>query len=164
MQSYSDFMSAYTSEMTQNTERVSTDVPTDMEEWKHIVRTTPVIVLYLWSNSCRPCHLVRDKFERLAQEIQDDNIRFYKDNIDMPTSFHRNQVEVVPTFYILCDGHELKNPEHPSIFHGWDQSMRASIQFHLSQSKNLLQRQQQNENPRFVCKNNVCYIQEDEEF
>lgn len=162
---YSTFNGAYAEENLQKAERASYDIPTDIGEWREIVANTPVIVIYMWSDACRPCHLIRDKFERLAKQFQSDAVLFFKDNIDLPTSFHRNQVDVVPTFFILCDGRELGHPTHKSVFNGWSEDIRASLQFHIAQSVRLQQQlEQQNqptEGPQLYCHNNVCYIKKD---
>lgn len=155
---YTTFTSAYTPENLESVQRVSTDVPTDIQEWKQIVSSTPVIVIYLWSESCRPCHLVRDKYEKLASQLQSEDIRFYKDCIDLETSFHRQQVDVVPTFFILCDGHELRHPVHRSVYNGWVDGMPDSIMYHLSQSQLHDKKRRVESGPTIVCRNNVCYI------
>jgi len=166
---YSTFTESYAAEDLNKVERVSYDIPTDIDQWKQIVSNTPVIVIYLWSETCRPCLLVRDKFERLAKDLQSENILFFKDNIDLPTSFHKRQVEVVPTFFILSDGHELRHPIYKSIHNGWNgQLMRDTITFHASESRLLQEKthqaelQEKNSAPKFYCRNNVCYIQRDE--
>jgi len=160
-------MAAYKPEELNKEPRVSKDVPQDFTEWRQVVDTAPVIVLYLWSDHCRPCHLIRDKYENMARRLQSEGVVFYKDNIDLPTSFHREQVEVVPTFFVLCDGKEMNHPVYKARFQGWNESMAESIGFHLSQSQRHQQIQarkaQSKEPPRFVCKNNVCYIRKDDE-
>ena len=161
MKSYSSFMTAYRPEDLEKVERVSTDVPEDFQEWKYIVDTIPVIVLYMWSDSCRPCHLVRDKFEALASVMQNENILFFKDNIDKPTSFHKEQVDVVPTFFLICDGHEMEHPVHKSRYTGWNASMKDAILFFESISKRAQERARQQQQPAIICKNNVCYIKKD---
>lgn len=153
---YQTFNGAYAEENLQKMERASFDIPTDMTQWKEIVNKTPVIVIYMWSDTCRPCHLIRDKFEQLAHQFKDDdNILFFKDNIDIPTSFHKNQVDVVPTFFLLCDGRELKHPTYKSIYNGWSEQIQESIQYHISQSTKMQEKKQQ---PQLYCHNNVCYI------
>lgn len=155
---YSDFMSAYNEETLEKEIRTSKDIPTDFEEWKTIISNTPVVVIYMWSEHCRPCALIRDKFERLVASLQNEHILFVKDNIDLPTSFHKNHVEVVPTFYILCDGKELRNANYPSVFNGWMQEqMEQSIKYHLSQSV-LYQQRSQTPQQKLYCRNNVCYL------
>lgn len=159
---YSSFTGAYADENLQKIERISYDIPTDVEQWKQVVSQTPVIVIYMWSNTCRPCHLIRDKFEQLAHMFQNDNVLFFKDNIDLPTSFHKNQIDVVPTFFLLCDGRELKHPVYKSIYNGWSDQMKDSIQYHISQSiKMEKQQQEQRKQPQLYCHNNVCYIKKD---
>lgn len=160
---YSTFNGAYAEENLEKIERVSYDIPTNMEDWKEIVSETPVIIVYMWSNSCRPCHLIRDKFEQLAHQFQNEHVLFFKDNIDLPTSFHRNQVDVVPTFFLLCDGRELKHPTHKSVFNGWSDLMMESLKFHISQSVKLQERLNKpqhtpTQGPELYCHNNVCYI------
>ena len=158
---YSTFNGAYAEENLEKIERVSYDIPTDLEDWKEIVAQTPVIIVYMWSNSCRPCHLIRDKFEQMAHQFQNDNVLFFKDNIDLPTSFHRKQVDVVPTFFILCDGRELNNETHKSVYNGWSDQMMDSLKFHISQSVKMQERLQTpmtRKEPELYCHNNVCYI------
>jgi len=167
MTSYGNFMVAYKPEELNKEPRVSKDVPVNFYEWKEIVDSQPVIVLYLWSNNCRPCLLIRDKFESMAKSLQNEDVVFYKDNIDLPTSFHKEQVEVVPTFFILCDGKEMNHPVHKARFQGWNAGMADAIEFHRTQSKRLQEKQmrraQSAEPPRLVCKNNVCYIRREPE-
>lgn len=159
MQKYSDFMSAYEADQTGKEVRMSKDIPTDFTQWKEIITNTPVVVIYMWSEHCHPCTLISDKFERLVASMQNEHILFVKDNIDLPTSFHRNHIEVVPTFYILCDGKELRNPHYPSVFNGWmKDDMERSINYHLNQSTIYQQRQQQQQQRKLYCRNNVCYI------
>lgn len=152
---YSSFNGAYAEENLQRVERISYDIPTDIEQWREIVSKTPVIVIYMWSDSCRPCHLIRDKFETLAHQFQNENILFFKDNIDLPTSFHKNQVEVVPTFFLLCDGRELRHPTYKSVYTGWSQEMIESLRYHIQQSQKI---ETQTTEPELYCHNNVCYI------
>jgi len=162
MNSYSDFLKAYKPEELNKQQRVSQDVPVDLGEWKQILATTPVIVLYLWSNGCRPCHLVADKYELLAAELQDENILFFKDNIDLPTSFHKKSVEVVPTFFVVADGMEKDHPIHKSRYNGWSASIKESILFHAGQSERWQEKKKRAEEsakpPEIVCRNDVCYI------
>lgn len=155
---YQTFNGAYAEENLKKIERVSFDIPTDMRQWKEIVSKTPVVVVYMWSDTCRPCHLIRDKFEQLAHQFQDEgNVLFFKDNIDLPTSFHRDQVDVVPTFFLLCDGRELKHPTYKSIYNGWSEQIQESVQYHISQSTKMHARKEE-EGPQLYCHNNVCYI------
>lgn len=158
---YSTFTGAYTEENYQKVERKSYDIPTDREQWKQIVSQTPVIVIYMWSDTCRPCHLIRDKFESLAHMFQNENVLFFKDNIDLPTCFHKNQIDVVPTFFLLCDGRELKHPVYKSIYNGWSDQMKESIQYHISQSTKIQERPIETKQPQLYCHNNVCYIKKD---
>ena len=156
---YSSFTGAYADENLQKIERISYDIPTDVEQWKQVVSQTPVIVIYMWSNTCRPCHLIRDKFEQLAHMFQNDNVLFFKDNIDLPTSFHKNQIDVVPTFFLLCDGRELKHPTYKSVYTGWSPEMKDSLLYHIQQSQKI--QQQETQQPQLYCHNNVCYIKKD---
>lgn len=159
---YSTFTGAYAEENLQQIERVSYDIPTDLSQWKTIVSQTPVIVIYMWSDTCRPCHLIRDKFERVAHMFQNENVLFFKDNIDLPTSFHKTQIDVVPTFFLLCDGRELKHPVYKSIYNGWSEQIKDSIQYHLSQSTKIKETiTAQPKEPQLYCHNNVCYIKKD---
>lgn len=171
---YSTFNGAYAEENLQKIDRVSYDIPTNLEQWKDIISRTPVIVIYMWSDSCRPCHLIRDKFERMAHQFKNDHVLFFKDNIDLPTSFHRDQVDVVPTFFLICDGRELKHPVYKSVYNGWADQIYESVQYHISQSNRIQQLQQQEEEQeaspsherrkgtRLFCHNNVCYIKKDD--
>lgn len=173
--SYSNFMAAYKPEDLNKVKRVSVDVPVNFEDWKKVVAETPIIVIYMWSEGCRPCHLIRDKYEAMANQLQTADIRFFKDNIDLPTSFHKQQVDVVPTFFIICDGQEMNHPVHKSRYNGWSPEIAESIQFHTLHSRRLQhnqlmrqkqqqqQQQQQRQPPQYVCKNNVCYIRGAEE-
>ena len=173
---YNSFNGAYADETTPKVERASYDIPTDPNQWREIISRTPVIVLYMWSDTCRPCHMIRDKFEMMAHRFQNEDVLFFKDNIDLPTSFHRNQVEVVPTFFILCDGTELDHPQFKSVYNGWTEQMKDSIQYHISQSQRLIEKQQmqqqqqlhqqeqehqQKSSPQLYCYNNVCYLKKD---
>lgn len=161
---YGTFMSAYKKEELNTVARVSQDVPPDMNEWRDILRRTPVVVLYLWSENCRPCLLIRDKFEALATKYQSDYIKFYKDNIDSPMTFHRGQVEAVPSFFLLVDGKEVNSPILKSRHVGWTDEMQQTIPrlLPLSQQYEILIKQQKEDqqegNDRFICKNNVCYL------
>jgi thioredoxin-like negative regulator of GroEL len=163
---YSNFNGAYADESIPKVERASYDIPTDIEQWKEIVSMTPVIVIYMWSDTCRPCHMIRDKFEALVHQYQNDKVLFFKDNIDLPTSFHKNQVEVVPTFFLLCDGRELDHPTYKSVFTGWSaKDVEESLKYHISQSTKFHQKeeqtQQENDGPQLYCYNNVCYLKKD---
>jgi thiol-disulfide isomerase/thioredoxin len=164
-------MAAYKPEDLNKVKRTSMDVPVNFEDWKKVVAETPIIVIYMWSEGCRPCHLIRDKYESLASQLQNEDVQFYKDNIDLPTSFHKEQVDVVPTFFIICDGQEMNHPVHKSRYNGWSPAIAESSEFFTRQSRRLqhnqLMRQkkyqQQHQSPRYVCKNNVCYIRGDGE-
>lgn len=164
---YTSFNGAYADETIPKVERASYDIPTDPRQWREILDRTPVIVLYMWSDTCRPCHMIRDKFEMMAHRFQNENVLFFKDNIDLPTSFHKNQVEVVPTFFILCDGQELNHPVYKSVYNGWSGEIKDSIQFHIAQSERLRQKQEketretEKPEPQLYCYNNVCYIKKD---
>lgn len=164
MKEYSTFTDAYRPENLNKEPRVSADVPQNLEEWKAVLNNTPIVVLYLWSEGCRPCLLIRDKYENMARELTSPYIRFFKDNIDKVDSIHRDTVEVVPTFFILRDGRVVDDPRHKGRFDGWSEELRESILFHLQHSRQYHESQQQRQSsapPRFVCKNNICYIQND---
>jgi thiol-disulfide isomerase/thioredoxin len=155
-------MVAYKPEELNKEPRVSKDVPVNFQEWKEVVDSKPLIVLYLWSNNCRPCLMIRDKFESMAKSLQNEDVVFYKDNIDLPTSFHKKSVEVVPTFFVVADGMEKDHPIHKSRYNGWSASIKESILFHAGQSERWQEKKKRAEEsakpPEIVCRNDVCYI------
>lgn len=155
-------MAAYKKEDYNQHPRISQDVPSNFQEWKQIVDQTPVIVLYLWSEGCRPCLMIRDRYEALAAKHQSDHIKFFKDNIDNPMGFHRGQVEAVPSFFLLVDGKELNNGQVKSRYTGWTEEMQQVIPQLLPLSQRyqsfLVRQNTMEEEPEMVCKNNVCYL------
>lgn len=157
MTQYGTYNTAYKEENLNQHPRVSADVPASMDEWREIINNTPVVVLYIWSNHCQPCLRIRDKYESLAAKYQDDNVKFYKDNIDNPMCFHKGQVDAVPAFILLVDGREARGPNIKGRHTGWTEEMIQTIP-QLLQYSAIYQRQQQKPE-RLVCKNNVCYIQ-----
>ena len=76
---------------------------------KAVLDKVEVILVDAWAPWCQPCKRAGEKFELLGQKfqsfIQEKRLLLLKDNIDQEeTSYHRNLVEVVPTFFIYAQG------------------------------------------------------------
>jgi thioredoxin 1 len=63
-----------------------------------------VVIVYVWAEWCLPCRDCAPEFERLKTEY--DTVEFMKDNIDDECSFHKDYVNVVPSFFIYKDGEQ----------------------------------------------------------
>lgn len=96
-------------------QRISIDIPSNLVEWKILVRDHPIVLLYIWKQSCMPCVQIKNRFEQwigsLKQRYRDDQgwMLFVKDCLDRdgpqpqegtPSAVHNRMAQMVP-FYIL---------------------------------------------------------------
>lgn len=82
------------------------------QDLKAVLDKVEIILVDAWAPWCQPCKQAGKKFEALGQKfepfLQSKRLLLLKDNIDQEeTSYHRNLVEVVPTFFVYVRG-ELK--------------------------------------------------------
>lgn len=83
----------------------------DIENFKHVLDHTKIVVVYVWAPWCRACRPSNGLYLQLAQawinNIQNREIVFVKDDIDHVRTLHKRRVEVVPTFILYHDGREV---------------------------------------------------------
>lgn len=71
-----------------------------------------ITVVYVWADWCLPCRNCGLLYEDLEQEYRMKNITFLKENIEEDGSFHKDLVNVVPTFFIY------QNDEQKAVIQG----------------------------------------------
>jgi len=96
-------------------ERVSIDLPNDLKTWKTVVSNHPIVVLYIWKQSCNPCVMIKNRFEKWATSIKqrygdvNNIVLFVKDCLDQhgpvppdgtPSFVHNRMANMVPYFII----------------------------------------------------------------
>jgi hypothetical protein len=96
-------------------ERITIDLPNDLKSWKKMVSMHPIVVLYIWKQSCGPCVLIKNKYEKwvlsMKKKYNDTNntILFVKDCLDKdgpfptegtPSSVHNRMAPMVPYFIV----------------------------------------------------------------
>lgn len=74
-----------------------------------VLHQVEVIVVDAWAPWCQPCKKAGIKFELLGEKfrsfIEQKKLLLLKDNIDNEdNSYHRQLVEVVPTFFVYIQG------------------------------------------------------------
>lgn len=98
-----------------NVERISVDIPSNLTDWKSMVSQHPIVLLYVWKQSCLPCVQIKNRYEQwlhsLRQKYNDDSgvMLFVKDCLDRdggspiegtPSAVHNRMAQMVP-FFIL---------------------------------------------------------------
>ena len=99
-------------------ERVSVDIPDRLDEWKAIVRRHPIVLLYVWKQSCMPCLQIKNRYEQWLHSLKkkyndtDNAILFVKDCLDRygplppegtPSAVHSRMANAVPFFILYYD-------------------------------------------------------------
>lgn len=90
-------------------------VPETMKEWRAWRAHFPLLVLYVWKESCMPCLKVRPAFERLAAELaqrfpgrtlcaSDQIDDAHRRQEDTPTFAHWKMCHAVPFFLVFHNG------------------------------------------------------------
>jgi len=113
-------------------------VPKSMNEWRQILSSYPLVILYIWKESCMPCTKVKPFFERLAQELYHffsyqclcvkEQIDYAHEAPDSSPQFaHWKMCQAVPFFIIYENGkiqHRITGFSEGEI----RQKLRESIQ------------------------------------
>jgi hypothetical protein len=93
-------------------------VPPTMKEWRKLLESCPLVILYIWKQSCVPCTNAGRKYEELARHYTMKygigNVLFVKDQIDgehvqdetSPSFAHWRICEAVP-FYMIYVNNKL---------------------------------------------------------
>jgi thiol-disulfide isomerase/thioredoxin len=106
----------------------------DEQNFKEIVQRFPIVVVDAWAKWCNPCKLIMPKYNDLAydfeKEFHDEKVIFLKDHIDDEWSIHRNDVSVVPSFFIYIRGQRFMVPSFTEL--------RSSIQSALVELENQI--------------------------
>jgi thioredoxin 1 len=67
-----------------------------------------IVVVKAWAKWCAPCKHLGKKMETLAHSLADytrnRHVLFLSDDIDHPSTLHREKVEVVPTIFLYHQG------------------------------------------------------------
>ena len=75
-------------DLTPDVDRLTIDMPNDLKTWKEIVSRHPIVVLYVWRQSCNPCVMLKNRYEKWVHEIKqryndyNNTILFVKDCLD----------------------------------------------------------------------------------
>jgi hypothetical protein len=89
-----------------------------MKEWRKLLESCPLVILYIWKQSCVPCTNAGRKYEELARHYTMKygigNVLFVKDQIDgehvqdetSPSFAHWRICEAVP-FYMIYVNNKL---------------------------------------------------------
>ena len=108
-QSYGDYNQSYplpANEMAPG-KKYSYDLM-DGKDLQAVLDKVEIILVDAWAPWCQPCKKAGQKFEALGQKfetfVEQKRLLLLKDNIDEETSYHRELVEVVPTFFIYVRG------------------------------------------------------------
>jgi len=110
---YSHYNTAYQEEVStsKDVQRVSYDLAPD-NNFEEIIKNIPIVIVDVWAKWCQPCKKSSEKFEEIGNmfknEITEKKILFLKDDIDTEHTFHRDEIEVVPSFFIYHYGQKVK--------------------------------------------------------
>lgn len=96
--------------------RTTVDIVEDLGTWRLVLRTHPIVVLYIWKQSCLPCIRNKHPLERWAASVKqrlgdaNNNILFVKDCLDRggapvptegtPSATHNRMASMVPFLVI----------------------------------------------------------------
>ena len=113
--SYGNYNSAYPKPQP----RVETE-PSDKYQWtfpiqnrEHLgkaIQSFPIVVVKAWAVWCQPCKIAGQKLDAFAETLSGYNkhILFMSENIDNEDSYFKDQVSVVPTFFVFFQGKIVK--------------------------------------------------------
>lgn len=110
---YSHYTKAYQEDVStsKDVQRVSYDLAPE-NNFKEIIQNIPIVIVDVWAKWCQPCKKSSEKFEEIGnmfkQKIAEKQILFLKDDIDTEHTFHRDEIEVVPSFFIYHHGQKVK--------------------------------------------------------
>jgi len=94
-------------EQEQQKDRFSYDL-VDPESFKKALENYEIIAVDAWAPWCNPCKKAGEKFEKLGKKherhLRSHRLLLLKDNIDEETSIHKNNVHVVPSFFLYVKG------------------------------------------------------------
>jgi len=107
-------------EIPEPTHRTTVDIVDDLSTWRLILRTHPIVVLYIWKQSCLPCIRNKHPLEKWASSVKErlgdsnNNVLFVKDCLDRggvpiptegtPSATHNRMASMVPFLVIYYDG------------------------------------------------------------
>lgn len=96
--------------------RLSIDIPSNLKEWKDIVRHFPIVLLYVWKKSCMPCVQIKNRYEAWLHTLRErygdeagTMMLFVKDCLDRdgplppegtPSAVHNRMAQMVPYFIL----------------------------------------------------------------
>lgn len=87
--------------------RVSYDL-TDQRTFQTAQSHFDIVIVDAYADWCTPCKQLAPRFEQLGHDlrkhIEVKKLLLLKDNIDNEDSFHKNDVNVVPTFFVYIRG------------------------------------------------------------
>lgn len=120
--------------MTHPSKTLIFSIPNTKDEFHHLLRQYPIIVVKTWASWCQPCKLASKKFKELADHfypvVENKQLVLLADNIDEPHSIHAELVSVVPTFFVYFLG---KLSEH-HVLTGIDMEKLSNIIYQCIQS------------------------------
>ena len=83
---------------------------TDFTKFKEDVKNTLIVIVDTYTSWCGPCKHVGPLFEELAAKYKEnDNVIFYKEDVDVDDPFHKPSA--VPSFYFYHKG-KKEHTEH----------------------------------------------------
>lgn len=96
---------------TEQIERVSFDLE-DSSSFDSALQNSEVVIVDAWASWCNPCKKIAPKFEELGHLflsfVKSGRLLLLKDNIENEDSVHKNDVHVVPTFFVYIRGEITK--------------------------------------------------------
>ena len=105
--SYNNYSGGDNTAADENIPRISYDI-VKRDDFARALRNHEVVVVKAWARWCLPCVKTAVQYEKLATRlmkyIMSDRLIFLKDEIDSEESIHKEDVTVVPTYFVYVDG------------------------------------------------------------
>jgi len=78
------------------------------DEFKKIINSGKVVIIDFWATWCGPCNVISPVFEQLSNMHINDDVEFYKVDVDAQTEIAQEAgIKAMPTFIAFKNGEQI---------------------------------------------------------